>query len=109
MLEIQSLLVLRTELINLQYLKQLNKTCVNWNVTLTQNTNNKTAYSSTAFFLCDDFCRYSSVIFVEKHLDVVDQGTRTIRSLTVPVDNAVLPVYLPNDVKQQKQFLFSPS
>lgn len=60
MLEIQSLLVLRTELINLQYLKLLNKTCVNWNVTLTQNTNNKTTYNFTEFFLCHDFCHYSS-------------------------------------------------
>lgn len=109
MLEIQSLLVLRTELINLQCLKWLNKTCVNWNVALTKNTNNKTTYSFTAFFLCDDFCHYSLVIFVEKHLDVVDQGTRRIGSLTMPVGNTVLPMYLPNDVKHQKQFLFSPS
>lgn len=80
MLEIQSLFVLRTELINLHYLKQLKKTCVNWNVTLTQNRNNKTTYRFTAFFLWDDFHHYSLVFSVKKYLDVVDQGTSRIRS-----------------------------
>lgn len=80
MLEIQSLLVLSTELINLQCLKWLKKTCVNWNVTLSWNRSNRTTYRFTAFFLWDDFYHYSSVFFLEKHLDVVDQATIRIRS-----------------------------
>lgn len=77
-----------------------------WHLLRTQTTKPPT---TSLNFSCVMIFAITLVIVMEKHLDVVEQGTRRIRLWTVPVDDTVLPAYLPNDLKQQKKFLFSPS
>lgn len=77
-----------------------------WHLRRTQTTK---PHTTSPHFFCVVIFAITLVIVMEKHLDLVEQGTRRIRLLTVPVDDTILPVYLLNDLKQLKKFLFSPS